>query len=262
MKRLLIALLALGAANSITPAMACLGYAPGSCVWVDTTSYGSWSATPALGAPGGYGGSLTFWGTTSGYATILPSPNAGNVKLTLPATAGTLAVSPLPLTSLSPEAANTVVANASAASASPTAYSMGSCSAGGNALNWTTSTGFTCASGLAVLATPDQTQAGGANLTAYSIGSVSGGTTTLDCGKNPVQYLTNAGAFTLAAPASDGACIVQVINGASSGAITLSGFATTPTGTGDTYNTGPTAIFALNVFRINGTATAIWKEQQ
>ena len=121
MKRLLIALLALGAAKSITPAMACLGYAPGSCVWVDTTSYGSWSATPALGAPGGYGGSLTFWGTTSGYATILPAPVAGNVKLTLPATAGTLAVSPLPLTSLSPEAANTVVANVTAGAAAPTA---------------------------------------------------------------------------------------------------------------------------------------------
>ena len=100
------------------------------------------------------------------------------------------------------------------------------------------------------------------NLTAYSIGSVSSGTTTVDCGKNPVQYLTNAGAFTLAAPANDGACMVQVINGASSGAITLSGFATSPTGTGDTYGTGATSIFALNVFRINGTATAVWKQQQ
>ncbi len=258
MKRLLIALLALGAANSITPAMACLGYAPGSCVSVDTTSYGSWSATPALGAPGGYAGSLRLWSAKNGSTTLFTSQTAGDINVDI----GAIASFPVALTNLAVQAANTVVANVTAGTAAPTAYSMGSCSAGGNALNWTTSLGFTCASGLAVLATPDQTQAGGANLTAYSIGSVSSGTTTLDCGKNPVQYLTNAGAFTLAAPASDGACIVQVINGASSGAITLSGFATSPTGTGDTYNTGTTAIFALNVFRINGTATAIWKEQQ
>jgi len=43
-------------------------------------------------------------------------------------------------------AANTVLANATGSSASPTAFAMPSCSASGSALNWTTSTGFTCRS--------------------------------------------------------------------------------------------------------------------
>lgn len=42
--------------------------------------------------------------------------------------------------------ANTVLANATGSSASPTALAVPSCSAGGNALNWTSGTGFTCAS--------------------------------------------------------------------------------------------------------------------
>jgi hypothetical protein len=41
-------------------------------------------------------------------------------------------------------AANTVLTNASGASASPTAFAMPSCSTSASALNWTTSTGFTC----------------------------------------------------------------------------------------------------------------------
>jgi hypothetical protein len=51
-------------------------------------------------------------------------------------------------------AANTVLANATGSAASPTAFAMPSCSATGNALNWTTSTGFTCQTGLATLASP------------------------------------------------------------------------------------------------------------
>lgn len=41
-------------------------------------------------------------------------------------------------------AANTVLANATASSASPTAFAMPSCSTSSSALDWTTSTGFTC----------------------------------------------------------------------------------------------------------------------
>lgn len=40
--------------------------------------------------------------------------------------------------------ANTVLANATGSSASPTAFAMPSCSTSASALNWTTSTGFTC----------------------------------------------------------------------------------------------------------------------
>lgn len=45
---------------------------------------------------------------------------------------------------LATQAANTVLANATGATASPTAVAMPSCSAGNSALQWTTSTGFTC----------------------------------------------------------------------------------------------------------------------
>lgn len=61
------------------------------------------------------------------------------------------------LSGISAIAANTVLANATASSASPTAFAMPSCSATGTALNWTTSTGFTCQTGLATLNAPSFT---------------------------------------------------------------------------------------------------------
>ena len=93
---------------------------------------------------------------------------------------------------------------------------------------------------VAVLGTPDQLLSGGANLTSYSLGTVSSGTSTVDCGKNPSQYLINGGAFTLAAPVLDGTCLVEIINGSSAGAVTLSGFSTSPSGSGDTFATTKT----------------------
>lgn len=48
------------------------------------------------------------------------------------------------LPSLAAQAANTVVANVTASSASPTAFAMPSCSTSASALTYTTSTGFTC----------------------------------------------------------------------------------------------------------------------
>src|SRR5271157_2816389 len=100
MKKTIIGLLAFMGASIASPALACLGYAPGSCVWVDTSSYGSWSATPALGAPNGYPGSLTFWGARGGNVTLAADPVATNIKLSFPAASGTLLIAPLPLTSL------------------------------------------------------------------------------------------------------------------------------------------------------------------
>lgn len=47
--------------------------------------------------------------------------------------------------------ANTVVANATGVSASPTAFAMPGCSASGSALQWTSGTGFTCGAGYAML---------------------------------------------------------------------------------------------------------------
>ncbi|PXX41084.1 hypothetical protein NA66_1001694 [Burkholderia pyrrocinia] len=58
------------------------------------------------------------------------------------------------LPSLAAQAANTVVANVTASSASPTAVALPSCSATGSALGYTSGTGFTCFTGYAPLASP------------------------------------------------------------------------------------------------------------
>jgi hypothetical protein len=106
---------------------------------------------------------------------------------------------------------------------------------------------------LASLTTADQTLSGGANVTSLSIGTVTSGTTTIDCGTSPLQYLTNGGAFTLAAPAVDGSCIVQTINNGSAGTITFSGF-TVGASTGDALDVTNGHMFAISIWRINGTS--------
>jgi hypothetical protein len=80
------------------------------------------------------------WLPLAALAQSYPSPTFQNLTVlgTLTNTGG------VPLTSLATQAANTVVANATGATASPTAFAMPSCSANGYALNWTSATGFTC----------------------------------------------------------------------------------------------------------------------
>lgn len=51
-------------------------------------------------------------------------------------------------------AANTVLGNGTGTTASPAAIAMPSCSASGNNLQWTSGTGFTCATGYALTANP------------------------------------------------------------------------------------------------------------
>jgi hypothetical protein len=97
---------------------------------------------------------------------------------------------------------------------------------------------------VALLGKPAQAQSGGVELTSYSIGTKSSGTYQVDCGNNPHQYLLNGGAFTISAPANDGNCFVQVVNGSGAGAVSLSGFATSPTGSGDTFATTATVASA------------------
>jgi hypothetical protein len=99
----------------------------------------------------------------------------------------------------------------------------------------------------------DQTISGGANVTSYNIGTESSGTYTVDCGKAPLQYLTDGGAFTLAAPANDGSCVVLVTNNSSAGTITFSGFSE-GSNTGDSLNTTNTDKFSIFIWEIDGTA--------
>jgi hypothetical protein len=93
----------------------------------------------------------------------------------------------------------------------------------------------------------------GFTFTAHNIGTVSSGTTTPDPALGNYQYLTNNGAFTLAAPSSDCAIDILITNGASAGTITFSGF-TVSANTGDTLTTTNTSKFLISIRRINGTS--------
>lgn len=149
--------------------------------------------------------------------------------------------------------ANTWKGNATGSAAAPSDNAWTNCNGANSAVNYTNGTGTGCNSNVASLNTNDQTLAGGANVTSLSLGTVSSGTTTIDCGARPTQFLTDNGAFTLAAPANDGSCIVQVTNGASAGSITFSGFSV-GANTGDALTTTNTQKFSIFIWRVNGVA--------
>lgn len=115
--------------------------------------------------------------------------------------------------------------------------------------------------GSASLTATDQTLSGGANVTAFSLGTLSSGTTTVDCGKSPLQFFTDGGAFTLAAPSNDGSCDLLQTNNGSAGTVTPSGF-TVGSNTGDALDNTNTHKFLWHIERINGTATYMTKALQ
>lgn len=94
----------------------------------------------------------------------------------------------------------------------------------------------------------------GFTVTPNNIGTVSSGTTTPAAADGNYQYLTNNGAFTLAAPAADSAIDILITNGASAGTITFSGF-TVGTNIGSPFTTTNTSKFLLSIRRINGVST-------
>lgn len=114
---------------------------------------------------------------------------------------------------------------------------------------------------VAALNIADQTLSGGANVTSANLGTKSSGTLTIDCGTCPLQYVTNGGAFTLAAPSNDGSCLLLITNNASAGTITFSGF-TVSASTGDLYTTTNASKFIFSIIRINGTSTYVIKALQ
>lgn len=102
----------------------------------------------------------------------------------------------------------------------------------------------------ASLTTQDQTLSGGANVTSLSLST---GNVTIDCGKVPLQFITNGGAFTITAPTNDGSCILLVANNATANTISFSGFSV-GSNTGDSLDTTNTHKFSIFIWRINGTA--------
>jgi hypothetical protein len=96
---------------------------------------------------------------------------------------------------------------------------------------------------------PSQLLTGGVILKPANLGTMSSGTITIDCGKNPEQFLIDGGAFTLAAPKNDSSCLVLVRNNGSAGAITFSGF-NVGSATGDALDTTNAHLFTLSIWRI------------
>jgi hypothetical protein len=112
-----------------------------------------------------------------------------------------------------------------------------------------------------MLTSGNQTLSGGFSVTSYNLGTGSGTVTPSPVNGN-YQYMTNNGAFTLAAPASDCAIDILVTNGASAGSITFSGFTVPTGGGGDTYATTNANRFLLMIRRINSISTYVWKALQ
>jgi hypothetical protein len=106
-----------------------------------------------------------------------------------------------------------------------------------------------------------QTTTGGFRFTSYGLGAISSGTVTPDAMNGNYQYLTNTGAFTLAAPSTDCAIDLMVINSVGAGVVTFSGF-TVGSNTGEPLNTVNGNKFVISIRRINGVATYLIKGLQ
>jgi hypothetical protein len=87
------------------------------------------------------------------------------------------------------------------------------------------------------------------------------GNITVNFALNPLQYITNNGAFTITAPSQDGSCILLITNGASAGAITFSGW-TVGSNVGDTLTIINGDKFSLFLWRINSVASYTIKALQ
>jgi hypothetical protein len=92
-------------------------------------------------------------------------------------------------------------------------------------------------SAVALLATENQTLAGGAAVAVKDLGTKSSGTLILDMGDRPLQKCVNVGAFTLAPGTVKGACLLTVTNNGSAGTITTSGWTKVAGDSFDTVNT-------------------------
>ncbi|RWI19453.1 MAG: hypothetical protein EOQ94_20890 [Mesorhizobium sp.] len=104
--------------------------------------------------------------------------------------------------------------------------------------------------------------AAGFTSTAVNDGTKSSGTYTPWPSGGNMRYITNGGAFTLAAPTQVGdySMIIQIVNGATAGAITFSGFALSPGGNSLTTANG--SRFNLYITKLNGTVTGSVEAQQ
>ena len=155
--------------------------------------------------PQAAGGTGTTSATGTGSVVLSSAPSISNPTITGSLTATGLVT----LADHATQAANTIVANATGSSASPTAVAVPSCSSSSSALNWTSGTGIGCNSAI------NAATLGGATFAAPgAIGATTPGTAAF-------TTLTASGAATLNTLASSGATITGgTINNTPIGAIT------------------------------------------
>lgn len=107
--------------------------------------------------------------------------------------------------------------------------------------------GFPAAKASAVAALAgNQNLTGGFTATSGNDGTKSSGTYTPDPLTGNFKYITANGAFTLAPPSAECTMIIEVLNGASAGAITTSGFTKV---NGDTYATTNALKYAFHILK-------------
>ncbi len=116
------------------------GASTGGTVTIATVDSGS-NNNLTINAKGS--GTIGIGSVSTGAVTITPATTITGV-LTLSATLSAAGL--VTLADLATQAANTVVANGTSGSASPTAFAMPSCSTSASALQWLTNTGFQCGS--------------------------------------------------------------------------------------------------------------------
>lgn len=174
-----------------------------------------------------------------------PSPTFNNLTVQ-----GTFtATGKVGLASLATQAANTVVANVTGSSASPTAVAMPSCSASGNALNYTSGTGWSCATGYALLASPALT------------GTPTAPTATV--GTNTAQIATTAfvlaNAITSSSPTITTPNIVGVTNGSNAATGSVGEYGTNATAGTSLTTAAPSNCTSISLtagdWDVSGTVT-------
>jgi hypothetical protein len=103
--------------------------------------------------------SLAFGATLNPVQLLSPAGSSSGQAIVSTGSSSAPAWGTIPLSGLSSIAANTVLANVNGSAAAPAAFTMPSCSTSVSALNWTTSTGFTCNTGLITASTVSSTYA-------------------------------------------------------------------------------------------------------
>lgn len=170
----------------------------------------------------------------------------------------------VPIGDLSPVASDSVLTNATGSIAAATAFSMPSCSASGNALKWTTNTGFGCVTALGITANPLSQFSSTTSSQLSGIISDETGTGSLVFATSPVLVTPNigtpsAGVATNITGTASGLTAGHVTTNANlTGPITSSGNATSvasQTGTGSTFvmSTSPTISGTLSTAAITAT---------